>query len=72
VSSSGSFEVVSLWDVLGKGCLQSYRSTLVILMDEVTMGQVNFTLLPSYLHEICRVPIEYEPGWTPEQVGTFW
>jgi len=72
VSSSGLFEVVSLWDVLERGRLQSCRNTRVILVDEVTMGQVNFTLLPSYSHEICRVPIEYEAGWTPKQVGTFW
>jgi hypothetical protein len=61
VWSSGPFDVVSQWDVLAKGRLQSYRNTRVILVVEVTMGQVYFTLLPSYPHEICWVPIEYGP-----------
>jgi len=65
VSSSGSFEVVSQWDVLAKGRCQSYRKPCVNLVDKVTLGQVNSTLVPPYPHEICRMPNEYEAGWTP-------
>jgi hypothetical protein len=72
VSSIGSTEVVSQWDELTKGRLQSNRNPCVIMIDKVTMGQVNLTLVPLYLHEVYSIHIEYEAGWTPKHVRTFW
>jgi len=61
MSSGGSVELVSQWDVLAKGRLQSHRNPCVILVDKVTMDQVNFTLVPPYPYEVCRIPLNMRP-----------
>ena len=61
MSSSGSFEVVSQWDVLAKGRRQSYRKPCVILVDKVTLGQVNFTLVPPYPMKYVGCPMNMRP-----------
>ena len=40
-------------------------------MNKVTMGEVNFTLVPPYHHEICRITIGYEVIWKPKLVENF-